>query len=69
MNKRQACLINIKIYFSKILLFPSVQDMVSIYLKFVDAPEGWHSCVQFALVLWNPEDPTQYVLRHMYKKF
>ncbi len=53
------------------MLFPSgnyVQDAVSIYLDFVDAPEGWHSCVQFALILWNPEDPIQYVYHRMYKK-
>ena len=53
-------------------MFPSGnnnQDTVSIYLDFVDlknAPTGWHSCVQFALVLWNSEDLTQYVFHHMY---
>uniref|UniRef100_U9UKW1 MATH domain-containing protein n=1 Tax=Rhizophagus irregularis (strain DAOM 181602 / DAOM 197198 / MUCL 43194) TaxID=747089 RepID=U9UKW1_RHIID len=57
----------------RILLFPSGnnnQDTVSIYLDFVDpkgAPAGWHSCVQFALVLWNPEDPTQYIYHRMYE--
>ncbi|CAG8516948.1 10020_t:CDS:10 [Dentiscutata heterogama] len=36
-------------------------DVVSIYLDFADLKEalvGWHSCVQFALFLWNPEDST-----------
>jgi hypothetical protein len=55
------------------LLFPfgnNNQDTVSIYLDFADpkgAPQGWHSCVQFALVLWNTEDPTQYIVHRMYK--
>ncbi|PKB92190.1 hypothetical protein RhiirA5_508365, partial [Rhizophagus irregularis] len=59
----------------RILLFPfgnNNQDTVSIYLDFVDpkgAPADWHSCVQFALVLWNPEDPTQYIYRHAYHRF
>ncbi|RGB42717.1 cysteine proteinase [Rhizophagus diaphanus] len=59
----------------RILLFPSGnnnQDTVSIYLDFVDpkrAPTGWHSCVQFALVLWNPEDPTQYIYHHAHHRF
>ncbi|CAB4475297.1 unnamed protein product [Rhizophagus irregularis] len=58
----------------RILLFPfgnNNQDVVSIYLDFADmrAPEGWHSCVQFALVLWNPEDPTQYIYHHAHHRF
>ncbi|PKY26877.1 cysteine proteinase, partial [Rhizophagus irregularis] len=59
----------------RILLFPfgnNNQDTVSIYLDFVDpkgAPAGWHSCVQFALVLWNPEDPTQYIYHHAHHRF
>jgi len=59
----------------RILLFPfgnNNQDTVSIYLDFVDpkgAPAGWHSCVQFALVLWNPEDPTQYIVHHAHHRF
>ncbi|CAG8433376.1 8105_t:CDS:10 [Ambispora gerdemannii] len=49
----------------RILLFPAgnnTNDTVSIYLDFADpkgAPQGWHSCVQFGLVLWN--DPAEYV--------
>ncbi|RIA93959.1 ubiquitin carboxyl-terminal hydrolase 5 [Glomus cerebriforme] len=59
----------------RILLFPfgnNNQDTVSIYLDFVDpksAPTGWHSCVQFALVLWNPEDPTHYIVHHAHHRF
>ncbi|CAB5388507.1 unnamed protein product [Rhizophagus irregularis] len=61
----------------RILLFPfgngsGNQDVVSIYLDFVDiknAPPGWHSCAQFALVLWNPEDPTQYISYHAHHRF
>jgi ubiquitin carboxyl-terminal hydrolase 7 len=58
------------------LLFPfgnnnkDAKDAISVYLDFVDpkgAPTGWHLCVQFALVLWNPEDPTQFIYRRMYK--
>ena len=56
------------------MLFPfgnnNDQEAVSIYLDFVDpmgAPAGWHSCVQFALVLYNPKDPTQYIIHRMYK--
>lgn len=25
------------------------------------APEDWYSCVQFALVLWKPSDPSVYI--------
>ncbi|GBB89579.1 hypothetical protein RclHR1_01630017 [Rhizophagus clarus] len=59
----------------RILLFPSGNnnfDCVSIYLDFVDlkgAPAGWHSCVQFALVLWNPDDPSQYVYQRAHHRF
>ncbi|GES93025.1 cysteine proteinase [Rhizophagus clarus] len=59
----------------RILLFPlgnNNQDTVSIYLDFVNpmgAPTGWHSCVQFALVLWNPEDATQYIFHHAHHRF
>lgn len=24
-------------------------------------PEDWYACVQFAIVLWNPNDPSIYV--------
>jgi len=26
---------------------------------------GWHSCVRFAIAMWNSKDPTQPVFRHM----
>ncbi|CAG8686216.1 10191_t:CDS:2, partial [Racocetra fulgida] len=29
-------------------------------------PAGWHCCAQFALALWNPEDPTSYVFHCTY---
>jgi len=25
-------------------------------------PEGWYACVQFTLVLWNPQDPSVHVV-------
>ncbi|RIB00746.1 hypothetical protein C2G38_2233121 [Gigaspora rosea] len=39
-------------------------DVVSIFLEFADqnlAPNGWHSCAQFAFALWNPVDPKKFV--------
>ncbi|CAM1508456.1 Fc.00g053040.m01.CDS01 [Cosmosporella sp. VM-42] len=48
----------------RILLFPHGNniDQSSIYLEHgfeADAvPENWSCCVQFALVLWNPNDPS-----------
>ncbi|RIB11626.1 TRAF-like protein [Gigaspora rosea] len=62
----------------RILLFPlgneyrNSEDNVSIYLDFADpkgAPAGWHSCVQFALLLWNPEDQTSYVSHTVHHRF
>ncbi|CAG8737552.1 19364_t:CDS:10, partial [Gigaspora margarita] len=59
----------------RILLFPQGNnntDTVSIYLDFADpkgAPAGWHSCVQFALVLWNPHEPTQYISHNAHHRF
>ncbi|KAF0557253.1 putative ubiquitin-specific processing protease 21 [Gigaspora margarita] len=47
-------------------------DVVSIYLEFADryiAPNGWHSCAQFAFALWNPEEPTEFVYRGGYQRF
>lgn len=40
-------------------------DTVSVYLDYADpkrAPEGWHACAQFALVISNPHDPTIYTV-------
>ncbi|CAG8748179.1 27881_t:CDS:2, partial [Gigaspora margarita] len=51
-----------------ILLYPfgdNNSDTVSIYLGFA----GWHSHVQFALLLWNPEDPTSYVSHQTQYRF
>ncbi len=64
-------IISLKKFYRRILLFPfgnNNHDSVSIYLDFSDpkgAPAGWHSCVQFALVLWNTEDATQYIFHRM----
>ena len=55
----------------RILLFPfgnsnaPPNDTVSVYLDYADpkkAPEGWHSCAQFALVISNIHDPTIYTV-------
>jgi len=57
--------------FRRILLFPfgnsnaPPNDTVSVYLDYADpkrAPEGWHACAQFALVISNPNDPTIYTV-------
>ncbi|KAF2754027.1 cysteine proteinase [Pseudovirgaria hyperparasitica] len=50
----------------RILFFPSGNnvDSASFYLEqgFEDKPpEDWYACVQFLLVLWNPNDPTMHV--------
>ena len=53
----------------RISLYPlgySAQDHISIYLK--TDPMDAHSCVQFALVLWNPKYPTQYVFRSSFHR-
>lgn len=55
----------------RILLFPfgnsnaPPNDTVSVYLDYADpkkAPEGWHACAQFALVISNIHDPTIYTV-------
>ncbi|KAG9126664.1 hypothetical protein FRC07_002537 [Ceratobasidium sp. 392] len=62
----------------RILLFPSgnsnspPNDTVSIYLDYANpknAPEGWHACAQFALVMSNPNDPTNFVCSHAHHRF
>jgi len=52
----------------RILFFPAgnnASESVSFYLEqgFGDdpPPENWYSCVQFMLVLWNPNDPSIYI--------
>ncbi|KAG8763667.1 hypothetical protein FRC11_014280 [Ceratobasidium sp. 423] len=62
----------------RILLFPAgnsnspPNDTVSIYLDYANpknAPEGWHACAQFALVMSNPQDPTNFVCSHAHHRF
>ncbi|RIB21024.1 ICP0-binding domain of ubiquitin-specific protease 7-domain-containing protein [Gigaspora rosea] len=58
----------------RVLFYPfgiNNSDTVSIYLGSDPkrAPAGWYSCVQFALLLWNPEDPTSYVSRTAHHRF
>jgi hypothetical protein len=58
-------------FIRRILLFPfgnsnaPPNDTVSVYLDYADpkkAPEGWHACAQFALVISNIHDPTIYTV-------
>ncbi|KLO14677.1 cysteine proteinase [Schizopora paradoxa] len=62
----------------RILLFPfgnsnaPPNDTVSVYLDYADpkrAPEGWHACAQFALVISNPADPTIFTVSHAHHRF
>lgn len=59
----------------RILLFPHGNniDQSSIYLEHGfdanDIPENWSCCVQFALVLWNPNDPSLYVHHTAHHRF
>ncbi|TFL07619.1 hypothetical protein BDV98DRAFT_558165 [Pterulicium gracile] len=62
----------------RILLFPfgnsnaPPNDTVSVYLDYAEpkkAPEGWHACAQFALVISNPQDPTIYTVSHAHHRF
>ncbi|TFY81764.1 hypothetical protein EWM64_g2248 [Hericium alpestre] len=62
----------------RILLFPfgnsnaPPNDTVSVYLDYADpkrAPEGWHACAQFALVISNRHDPTIYTVSHAHHRF
>ncbi|TPX10919.1 uncharacterized protein E0L32_008125 [Thyridium curvatum] len=59
----------------RILLFPfgNSVDQCSIYLEHgfdpENVPEDWSCCVQFALVLWNPEDPSIYVHHTAHHRF
>lgn len=61
----------------RILLFPfgnsnaPPNDTVSVYLDYADpkrAPDGWHACAQFALVISNPNDPTIYTVSRMFSR-
>ncbi|KAJ9139474.1 Ubiquitin carboxyl-terminal hydrolase [Pleurostoma richardsiae] len=59
----------------RILLFPygNNVDQCSIYLEHGfepnAIPEDWSCCVQFALVLWNPNDPTIYAHHSAHHRF
>ncbi|KAF8149278.1 hypothetical protein K438DRAFT_450625 [Mycena galopus ATCC 62051] len=63
----------------RILLFPfgnstaaSNDSTVSVYLDYAEpkkVPEGWHVCVQFALVISNIHDPTVYTVSHAQHRF
>lgn len=59
----------------RILLFPygNNVDQCSIYLEHGfepnTIPEDWSCCVQFALVLWNPDDPTIYSHHQAHHRF
>lgn len=58
----------------RILLFPygNNVDQCSIYLEHGYAdnpPEDFACCVQFGLVLWNPNDPSLYCYHHAHHRF
>lgn len=59
----------------RILLFPfgNNVDQCSIYLEHgfepSEIPEDWSCCVQFALVLWNPNDPTIFTHHSAHHRF
>ncbi|KAG2175621.1 hypothetical protein INT43_001268, partial [Umbelopsis isabellina] len=60
---------------TKVLLFPhgnNQTEYTSVYLEFSDQaaqPQGWHVCAQFALLVSNPNDPTQYVIHNAQHRF
>lgn len=59
----------------RILFFPAGNntDSASLYLEHGypegEVPEDWYACVQFCLVLWNPNDPTMFVKHHATHRF
>ncbi|KAK0727330.1 hypothetical protein B0T26DRAFT_637316 [Lasiosphaeria miniovina] len=59
----------------RILLFPfgNNVDQCSIYLEHGfnnnEVPEDWSCCVQFALVLWNPNDPSIFYHHSAHHRF
>ncbi|KAJ7917322.1 hypothetical protein B0H13DRAFT_2443436, partial [Mycena leptocephala] len=63
----------------RILLFPFGNSTaapndgtVSVYLDYAEpkkVPEGWHACVQFALVICNIHHPTVYIVSHAQHRF
>lgn len=48
-------------------------DQCSIYLEHGfepnEVPENWSACVQFGLVLWNPNDPSLYAHHSAHHRF
>ena len=58
----------------RVLFFPfgNNVEQASFYLEHgfeKDPPEGWYACVQFALVLWNPNDPAIYTFHAANHRF
>ena len=58
----------------RILLFPrgNQVDNISVYLEQGfegNPPDGWYACVQFALVLWNRNDPSHFSEHHATHRF
>jgi ubiquitin carboxyl-terminal hydrolase 7 len=59
----------------RILMFPSGNnvDFASLYLEQgyeeKQMPEDWYACVQFMLVLWNPNDPSIYTTHTAHHRF
>ncbi|KAF1954244.1 cysteine proteinase [Byssothecium circinans] len=59
----------------RILFFPygNNVDFASFYLEQgyeeKQVPEDWYACVQFMLVLWNPNDPTMFVTHSATHRF
>ncbi|KAG0057243.1 hypothetical protein BGZ83_000656 [Gryganskiella cystojenkinii] len=60
----------------RILLFPqgnNTQEQVAVYLDSAEPQEhdtpNWHVCAQFALVMSNPSDPTQFRQSSGYHRF
>jgi ubiquitin carboxyl-terminal hydrolase 7 len=59
----------------RILFFPfgNNVDFASFYLEQAHEedkiPEDWYACVQFMLVLWNPNDPTMHIVHQATHRF
>jgi ubiquitin carboxyl-terminal hydrolase 7 len=66
---------NDSVLLRRILLFPHGNniDQCSIYLEHGfepnEVPENWSACVQFGLVLWNPNDPSIYIHHSAHHRF
>ena len=59
-----------RIIVRKILFFPfgNNVDFASFYLEQANPEKpksDWYACVQFALVMWNPQDPSLYMFLRM----